>query len=110
MATGALVGARCFASAQEATDAVYSAAPVSQAVGPTTYVSEFVMSSGSWVVRRSVVAQDGTVTTMQDAAAPVLSFPACDTTAQFMDGMTVGWAITAAMVAAWCAVFLKKGL
>ncbi|WP_316879616.1 hypothetical protein [Ralstonia wenshanensis] len=50
------------------------------------------------------------MTTMQDAAAPVLSFPTCDTTAQFMDGMTVGWAITAAMVTAWCAVFLKKGL
>ena len=110
MATGALVGARCFASAQEATDAVYSAAPVSQAVGPTTYVSEFVFASGSWVVRRSVIAQDGAVTTMQDAAAPVLSFPACDTTAQFMDGMTVGWAIVAAMVAAWCVVSLKGAL
>ena len=110
MASGALVGARCFSSNAEATDAVYSAAPIGQSVGQTTYVSEFVQSSGAWVVRRSVIAQDGAVTQLADAAAPSLSFPVCDTTAQFTDGMTVGWGVVAAMVAAWAVGALRRGL
>jgi hypothetical protein len=110
MASGALVGARCFSSNAEATDAVYSAAPIGQSVGQTTYLSEFVQSSGTWVVRRSVVASDGTVTQMADAQAPALSFPVCDTTGQFTDGMTVGWGVVAAMAAAWAIVALRRGL
>lgn len=109
-ADGALVGARCFADVGMATDAYYSAVAPSQTPGAVTYLSEFVKTTGGWVLRRYQVGSDGSVGTLTDASLPSLSFPACDPQESFKDGMTMGWGVVAAMVASWALVVMKKGL
>lgn len=109
-ADGALVGARCFADAGAATDAYYSAVAPSQTPGATTYLSAFVKSSGTWVLRRYQVGSDGSVGTLGDAVLPAPTFPACDPRESFYDGMTMGWAVVAAMAVAWGITVLRRGL
>lgn len=92
------------------TDAYYSAVAPSQTPGAVTYLSEFVKTTGGWVLRRYQVGSDGSVGTLTDASLPSLSFPACDPQESFKDGMTMGWGVVAAMVAAWALVVMKKGL
>lgn len=107
---GALVGSKCFADVGEATDAYYSAVSPAQTPGAVTYLSEFIKTSGGWVLRRYQVGSDGSVGTLSDASLPAMTFPSCDPRAAFFDGMTMGWGVVAAMAAAWAVVAMKKGL
>jgi hypothetical protein len=109
-ADGALVGGKCFVSADDATDAYYSAVAPAQTAGAVTYLSEFVKGSGGWVLRRYQVGSDGSIGTLADAQVPAMSFPSCDPRAAFFDGMTMGWGVVAAMAAAWAVVAMRKGL
>jgi hypothetical protein len=40
----------------------------------------------------------------------VPAFATCDTTTEFFDGMSIGWAVVAAMVAAYAVNFLRRAL
>jgi len=109
-ADGALVGATCYVSQDAAQDAYYSAAAPSQTPGGTSYLSEFVKVAGVWKVRRYQISSAGDVSMLSDAAAPAIVFPPCDPAGTFKDGMTVGWGVVAAMIAAWGVVSLRRGL
>lgn len=98
--TGAISGNRCFVSQDEANDAFYSASLPSIQSGATTYLTETVKVSGVWKIQRFSIAPDGVVTSLAESNAPVMTFPACDPTETFFDGMAIGWDIAAAMVVA----------
>jgi hypothetical protein len=110
MADGALVGSVCYLSQDAAADAYYSAVAPSQTPGGTSYLSEFVKVSGVWKVRRYQISSAGDVAMLSDATAPSIQFPVCDPAGSFKDGMTVGWGVVAAMIAAWGVVSLRRGL
>ncbi|EKZ97634.1 hypothetical protein D769_19293 [Cupriavidus sp. HMR-1] len=110
MLDGALVGGTCYLNQGAAADAYYSAAAPSQVPGGTSYLSAFVKVSGAWVLRRYQISSTGDVAMLADAAVPVIQFPPCDPAANFMDGMTVGWGVVAAMFLAWGVVYLRRGL
>lgn len=110
MADGALVGSVCYLSQDAAADAYYSAVAPSQTPGGTTYLSEFVKVSGVWKLRRYQVSSAGDVSMLTDAVAPAITFPTCDPAGSFKDGMTVGWGVVAAMIAAWAVVTVRRGL
>lgn len=109
MADGVRLGNQCYASSQQASDAYYSAVTPSITPGPTTYVAEYVKSSGAWLLRLTQVQTGGgqsSVTT----AAPALALPPCDPLENFKDGMTVGWGVVAAMAVAWAVSVVRRGL
>lgn len=107
---GALLGARCFVSQDAAADAYYSAVPPSLVPGGTAYLSEFVKVSGVWKVRRYQATGSGDFSLVAETGAPSLTFPICDPLDSFKDGQMMGWAVVAAMVAAWCIVVLRRGI
>lgn len=107
---GALLGEKCFINQSDALDAYYSAQLPSVTAGTTTYVSEFVKVSGVWKVQRKSISSTGTVTAQTDANAPVISFPTCVEGQNFADGLTVGWGIAGAMIAAWAIAILRRSL
>lgn len=108
MATGALLGGRCFASQGEALDAFYSGSNPAFTSGATSYLSEYVKVSGVWKIQRYSISSTGTVTTLTASNAPVITFPACDTATYFLDGMTIGWGIATAMILVAAVKFLER--
>lgn len=106
--TGAVLGDRCFPSQAEALDAYYSQNAPAQTPGTTSYVNEFVKSGSTWQINQYSVSSTGVWTTRSTTNAPVITFPACDPTANFVDGVTIGWGIAAAMVAAAAISLMKR--
>jgi len=108
-ATGAIYGVKCYPSQSDALDAYYSQVAPAQAPGTTSYVSEFVKVSGVWNIRQYSVSSTGVWTTRSTTAAPVVTFPTCDPSEAFMDGVSIGWGVAIAMVAAAAIINLKRG-
>lgn len=107
---GALLGEKCYLTQTDALDAYYSAKLPEVTAGSTSYVAEFVKVSGVWKVQRKTIATNGTVTNQTDANAPVITFPTCNEAGNFQDGMTVGWGIVGAMIAAWSIAMIRRTL
>ncbi|MFS8934743.1 hypothetical protein [Cupriavidus taiwanensis] len=107
---GALVGGRCFVSQDAAADAYFGAVAPSLVPGGTSYLSEFVKVSGAWKVRRYQATGGGDFALVAESPVPSASFATCDPLESFKDGQMMGWAVVAAMAAAWCIVVLRRGL
>ena len=111
---GARVGAVCYPSQADALDAFYSELAPVQVVSATSLIGVYVWNGSSWRYKKFSVSSVGAWTTSYDSAAPVLSFPSCtvlnDASTNFADGMTLGWGVAAAMVAAWGIMFLAGRL
>lgn len=103
---GSLVGTICYQSADLALDAYYAARGPSYTSGETSYLSYFEKAGSDWMIVRKSIASDGELTTLSSVVAPVVTFPDCNPSEQFLDGMTLGWSIAAAMVAAYAIKFL----
>lgn len=106
--TGAIYGEKCYDSQALALDSYYSKVAPAMTSGTTSYVNEFVKEAGVWKIKQYSVSSTGVWTTRSTTAAPVITFPSCDPTASFMDGITIGWGIAAAMVAASALVVMKR--
>lgn len=106
--TGAVLGTRCFASADDAADAYFSGAAPSLVAGSTSYLNQFVKVSGVWNLKQYSIDSGGTSTLVYTAVAAVPAFPSCDESAPFLDGMSIGWAISAALVAVACFKLMQK--
>lgn len=91
----------CFATSQEAADAHYSGTGPSYTAGDTSYLSYYENVAGTWQITRKAIASDGTVTSLTSTAAPLPTFPECDQSQYFMDGMQIGWGIALAMIAVY---------
>ena len=69
--------------------------------GTTSYMSNIVNEGGVWSIIRYSIASNGGSTKLGYTALPPQTFPYCDTTEQFFDGMAIGWGIALTMVLAW---------
>lgn len=106
--TGAIYGEKCYDSQSLALDAYYSQVAPAQTPGTTSYVNEFIKSGTTWQIKQYSVSSTGTWTTRSTTNAPVITFPTCDPVQGFTDGLTIGWGIAAAMVAAAALVVMKR--
>lgn len=97
---GALLNGKCFSTSSEAVDAYFSSAPPSYTAGGTSYLAEYVKSGAIWQIRRYQIASNGTTTTLNTVTAPLPTFPLCDPTESFFDGVDVGWGVAAAIIVA----------
>jgi len=110
MAAGYLFKGQCFSTLAAATSAHWTDSPSFIVPGTTSYISDTVWSGTAWVVKKYTLSSTGTLTLNSTTNAPVLAFETCDTTANFNDGMTLGWGVAAAMVAAFAIRNLRLGL
>lgn len=107
--TGAMLGTKCHNTPAEAVDAFYSAASPSLVSGSTSYLTEFVKESGAWKVKQWTISSTGVTTLRYTQNAPIPTFPACDPTEKFFDGMAMGWGIAAAMIAVSAVMLARRG-
>jgi hypothetical protein len=71
-------------------------------------MSEFIKVGSLWKIQRYSINSSGTITTLTASNAPVITFPSCDPTVNFMDGITVGWGIAAAIVVAFAFRIMQR--
>ena len=105
---GAVLGSVCYQSADAAIDAFYSGSAPSLTSGATSYLTEFVKESGVWLVKNWSINSSGTHTLVYSTAAVVPTFPECDPAESFLDGVSVGWGIAAALVAVGCFKLMQR--
>lgn len=112
MATGYSFNGTCYATQAQANDVYYAQHTVDVLPGATPYVSMFFWDSAAnaWRHATYTVGTNGLWTQKTLVSMPTRSFPTCDTATTFTDGMTVGWGIAAAMVAAWAVKNLKRSV
>ena len=109
---GALFGGRCFASASDARDALYSG------VGPAICPGPAIGPGSPPVV--SVIAFDEVrgweVLSYQagrllySSPAPEVSFLACEPSDSVADGVALGWLVLAVWAGAWAVRYLGRAL
>lgn len=104
MAAGHVVGSACVDVATSA-DAFFSTIAPATTPGLVTYYSQASKESGVWYLKTYA---NGTLVTTSPLTAP--AFASCDTTANFFDGLALGWAVVAAMVAAYAVHLLRRAL
>lgn len=105
---GYLSKGQCFASHSEALDRYYSDAMPEVLSGSTAYQTLFTKSGSTWMMNTYKIAANGNQTMQYSTPAPVPNFPVCDQSADFFDGMTVGWGIAAAMIAVYSLKMIGK--
>lgn len=98
---GALLGTICYPSQADAVNAYFSGKGPSFTVGETSFISWYEQVSGVWKIKRQSISSTGVVTNLTESIATLPTFPTCDETATFTDGLTVGWGIATVMVLAW---------
>lgn len=108
MAVGYLFRDQCFVSNAVAADAFFLAKESSYTAGTTSYLSWFEKSGAVWQIKRQSISSTGVITNLTSSTATVPTFPTCDTTVNFTDGVTVGWGIATAMVMAWGFSMIRK--
>ncbi|MDO9448876.1 MAG: hypothetical protein Q7J21_00200 [Rugosibacter sp.] len=107
MATGALFGDRCYASQSEAVDAFFSGSAPVLTSGSTSYLTEYTTdNTGIWFLKSWAIDSNGLHTLRYTVLAEYPTFPTCEPTEYFVDGVTIGWGIATAMILALCIKFL----
>lgn len=106
--TGAIYGQKCYPTPSEAVDAYYSNLAPAQTPGETSYVLEYVKTGTVWNLKSYSVSSTGVWTTRSTTAAPVPTFQSCDPAAPFLDGVVLGWGVSAALVAAAAITFMRR--
>ena len=103
---GALFGGRCFASASDARDALYSGAGpvISPGSPPVVSVTAFDEVRG-WEV---LSYRSGDL--VSRVAAPDVSFLACEPSDSVADGVALGWLVLAVWAGAWAVRYLGRAL
>jgi hypothetical protein len=107
--TGAILGNRCYPSQSDALDVLYSQMAPAQSAGLTSYVTQFVKSGAAWYQSAYSIDATGVWSLRYSTLAPVPSFPACDPSEKFFDGLTMGWGVATAMILVACTMLLRRG-
>lgn len=108
--TASLVNNTCYPSVAAAVDAYFSMLPVVFTSGLTSYKIEHLQVAGVWNMRGTSIDNLGNSTINYTVAATAPTFPNCDATAPYFDGMQIGWGVVLAMVSALSIIFLKQAL
>lgn len=106
--TASLVHNTCYPSVVAAVDAYFSTMPVVLTPGITSYKIEHLQVAGVWNMRGTSIDNLGNATINYTVAATAPTFPNCDPTEAYFDGMAIGWGVVGAMVSAFSVIFIKK--
>lgn len=104
---GAYFSGTCYASQGAALDAYYGESPLALSGNGTAL--RFEKQAGMWQVIGYHVEANGSLTYQSTTAAPVQTFPDCDPSESFFDGVTIGWGIATAMVLAAAVARMRQG-
>lgn len=98
--TGYIVGGKCYATQAAADAATFSAIGPTYSVGAVTYETKFAWDAlaSAWKQRATSIDTNGTSTLLWERSASVVT-ARCDPSADFLDGMALGWAIVGAVIA-----------
>lgn len=110
MAAGFLHQSQCFNTLADATAAHWSMNPAFITAGSTSYMADVVFSGTVWQLKQYTLTSAGVLTNVSTTSLPALTFPTCETGQNFTDGMSLGWGVAAAIVAAWVIKNLRRGL
>lgn len=110
MAAGFLHQSQCFNTLADATAAHWSMNPAFITAGSTSYIADVIYSGTLWQVKKYTLSSAGALTLNSTTSLPALTFPTCETAQNFTDGMSLGWGVAAAIVAAWVIKNLRRGL
>jgi len=105
---GALVGLNCYPSNDLAVDAVLTGKEPALTSGSISYLSWFEKESGVWQLKRQSIDTGGQVVNLPSVAVTLPTFPTCDESQALNDGLQVGWALTAVILAAWGLLQIKR--
>lgn len=105
---GSLVNGKCFTSNALASDEFFTSKDPSFTAGATSYLSWFEKVGTVWQIKRQSISSTGVVTTLTSSNATVPTFPVCDETGTFNDGLALGWLVAFVMVLAWGAAEVRK--
>lgn len=108
--TASLVNNTCHPSVAFAVDAYFSTLPVVLTPGIISYKIEHLQVAGVWNIRGTSIDNAGNATINYTVLATAPTFPNCDATAAYFDGMQIGWGVVAAMASALSIIFLKQAL
>lgn len=105
---GSLYNNHCYENSQDATNAFFTASAPTIGPGNPAYLYNVFQWAGDseWYVRK----QNLTTGTYVDYWASPPSFPACDPSETFVDGVIVGWGVVGALVIGWAAHLMKREL
>ena len=107
---GYLFKSQCFETLAEATAAHWSEKPADFTPGATSYLTDVIWSGTAWQIKKYTLSSAGVLTNNTTTNLPVLAFPTCNSTDAYFDGMTLGWGVAAAMVAAFSIKFIARAL
>jgi hypothetical protein len=108
--TGATFGDTCYESQAVARDAYYSSVASAVVPGATGYVIQFEKTVGGvWQQKSYSIASNGAWTLRSTTNAPVITFPTCDPSEPFFDGMAIGWGVVLAMVSVAAVMMMRRG-
>lgn len=105
MAAGKIVSGQCL-DASAALDIYISHSQPVITAGSPSYTSWLYRDGASTLAK--VTYRDGVYFSNETYSG--FTLPACDTTTQFLDGVTLGWLVVAAMAAAWGITVLKRAV
>lgn len=106
--TASLVQNTCYPSVAAAVDAYYSMMPVAHTAGTASYKFEYLQVAAIWNMRRTTISSTGVPTINFTVPVTAPTFPNCDPTEPYFDGMAIGWGVVGAMAAALSVIFIKK--
>lgn len=108
---GFRVNGQCYQTLEEAKDIYFSSWGPFYLPGTTSYHAYSEKTGvGVWQLKRQSISSTGSITNLTSTNMTIPSFPACDETLDFKDGMLLGWGVAAAMIAAWGIRFMATGL
>ena len=108
MASGALFAGRCYLSTPDAVDAYFLSMPPQVISGATSYATSFQKFGSAWYSVGFSINASGVWTQRYSTISPSPSFPTCDPSASFKDGMVIGWGVATALVIAASIRFLQR--
>lgn len=107
--TGSYFARTCYASQDDAENAFFrDVGPVASSAASVSGFVDYAKQSDGWHWKHYTVS-GSTMTLASDVVVDWLYFPPCDPAGTFIDGMTVGWGIAAALVFVACIKMMQRG-
>lgn len=107
---GALYNGICYSANSEAQDAFYSSSSPWHMMQSNnqSYMQRFEFVSGVWRSRFYLYNAQNNMVLATDYVVPAFTFPSCNPSQSFLDGVTIGWGVASAFVAAAVIAHMRK--
>jgi len=109
--TNTLVNNVCYPTVNAATDAFFSLMPISIVTSSaSTFRLIHIKVDDQWKQNKVVYNSSGLQTQIYTVNITAPTFPSCDSTQSYFDGMQIGWGVIAAMASVAAVIFIRKAL